>query len=424
MRAGVGDAMDLFTRLSVALAIGLLVGLERGWRTRDEESGQRAAGFRTFAITGLLGGVTGALSLTAGGLIIGLAFLGFSLAFTAFHWLEAQAERHFSVTTVIAGMLTFMLGTLAVAGDLGAAIAGAVALTALLALREQLHRWVASLTWLEIRAVLTLLAMSFLLLPVLPNRTIDPWNAINPYEIWLLAILIAGTSFAGYVAVRALGERLGVVLAALAGGLASSTATTLALARLGRGHPESTGLISAGVLIAGVVMVVRVGVVAVALNNGLLPFLLLPLSSVAALLAVGAGVLLLGTRQDEYPRLVIANPLALGTALRLAALIVAVLLAGELLRRLLGDGGLLLVAAAAGIADVDAVTITLSRLSVAELDLGTASLGILMAAFVNTMVKTGLAFWAGGPGIGGRVGVVSALALGAGLLALTLAPPS
>ena len=418
------DGADLFTRLSVALAIGLLVGLERGWRTRDEEAGQRAAGFRTFAITGLLGGATGAVSLSAGGLLVGFVFLGFSLAFTAFHWLEARAERQFSVTSVVAGMLTFMLGTLAVAGDLGAAIAGAVAMTALLAMREQLHRWVASLSWQEIRAVLTLLAMSFLLLPVLPNRTIDPWNTINPYEIWLLTILIAAMSFAGYVSVRTLGERLGVVLAALAGGLASSTVTTLALARLGRGHPDSARLISAGILIAGVVMVARVGVVAVVLNSGLLPFLVPPLTSAAALIAIGAAVLLLGARQDERPRLVIENPLALGTALRLAGFIVVVLLAGELLRRLLGNGGVLLVAGAAGTADVDAVTISLSRLSGVEVDLKTASLGILVAAAVNTVVKTGLAFSAGGPGIGLRVAAVNAMGLGAGLVALVLLPPA
>ena len=109
-------------------------------------------------------------------------------------------------------------------------IACAVAMTVLLALRDQLHRWVASLTWPEIRAVLILLAMSFLLLPILPNRTIDPWSSINPYEIWLLAILIAGISFSGYMAVRIFGGRLGVVMTAVAGGLASSTATTLAFA--------------------------------------------------------------------------------------------------------------------------------------------------------------------------------------------------
>src|SRR6185312_14060266 len=167
--------------------------------------------------------------------------------------------QNMSVTSVVAGMLTFLLGTMAVTGELLVAVACAVAITILLALRDQLHRWVATLTWPEIRAVLILLAMSFLLLPILPNRTIDPWNSINPYEIWLLAILIAAISFSGYVAVRVFGDQLGLVLTAIAGGLASSTATTLAFARLGRAHPASARLLSAGILLSGVVMMIRVG---------------------------------------------------------------------------------------------------------------------------------------------------------------------
>jgi|SRR5688572_25955466 hypothetical protein len=116
---------DIITRLTVALAIGLLVGLERGWRTRDEEEHQRAAGFRTFALSGLLGGISGALSLQLGGQLVSFVFIGYSAAFAAFHWLEARAERNFSVTSVVAGMLTFLLGAMSVTGELR--IASAVA---------------------------------------------------------------------------------------------------------------------------------------------------------------------------------------------------------------------------------------------------------------------------------------------------------
>lgn len=290
------DQTETLTRLGVALAIGLLVGLERGWRTREEADHQRAAGFRTFALTGLLGGVAGLLSRTAGGLVIGLSFLAFSAAFVAFHWLEAQAERNFSVTSVIAGMLTFLLGAMAVTGDLVVAISAAVAMTVLLAFRDYLHRWVASLTWEEIRAGLTLLAMSFLLLPILPNHRIDPWDTINPHEIWLLAILIAAISFGGYVAVRVFGSRLGILLTGLAGGLASSTATTLAFARLGREHRDSAGLLSAGILVSGMVMTIRVVAVASVLNPALLASLGPPLAAAAAALAAGAALMLAGQK--------------------------------------------------------------------------------------------------------------------------------
>jgi uncharacterized membrane protein (DUF4010 family) len=412
------EPTDIITRLTVALAIGLLVGLERGWRTRDEEEHQRAAGFRTFALSGLLGGISGALSLQLGGQLVSFVFIGYSAAFAAFHWLEARADRNFSVTSVVAGMLTFLLGAMSVTGELRIAIAAAVVMTVLLALREYLHRWVESLTWEEIRAVLILLVMSFLLLPVLPNRTIDPWSTINPYEIWLLAILIAAISFGGYVAVRAFGARLGVITTAVAGGLASSTATTLAFARLAREHPTSARLLSAGILISGVVMMVRVGLVAVGLNRALIIGLAPPLVIAAIILALGATILLFGSTQEKMPKLQIHNPLAIGSALRLAAFIAVVMLAAELVRQLFGSIGVLMVAALSGVADVDAVTISMARLGGNDIDLNTAVHAIVIAVGVNTMSKTALAGGAGGQNVGILVGSFSALALLGGLTAI------
>lgn len=413
------DQVEILSRLSVSLAIGLLVGLERGWRSRDEEDHQRAAGFRTFAISGLLGGVSGAIGLNAGGIVVGLVFLGFAGAFSAFHWLEARADGNLSVTSVVAGMLTFLLGSMAVMGEQSAAIAGAVALTGMLALREALHRWVASLTWEEIRAVLILLAMSFLLLPVLPNRTIDPWGTVNPYEIWLLAILIAGISFGGYIAVRLFGDRLGVVMAAFAGGLASSTATTLTFARLAKEQETSARLLAAGILVAGLVMVVRVGILAVALNRALLPSLAPSLGIGALVLAAGAALLLLWNTERASPDLKISNPLALGTALKLAAFIAVVMLAADLVRRAFGDVGVLVVAAVSGVADVDAVTISMAKLGGSGLSLEIVTQAIVTAVGVNTISKAVMAAWVGGRSIAAPIVLVSALAvmgLGAGLL--------
>jgi uncharacterized membrane protein (DUF4010 family) len=405
------EQTELVTRLTVALAIGLLVGLERGWRTRDEEEGQRAAGFRTFALSGLLGGIAGAVSLQGGGQAIGLIFLGYTAAFAAFHWLEARTEGNVSVTSVVAGMLTFLLGTLAVLGDLRIAIAAAVVMTGLLAFRDYLHRWVASLSWEEIRAVLILLAMTFLLLPILPDRTIDHWGIINPHDIWLLAILIAAISFAGYVAMHAFGARSGIIMTAVAGGLASSTATTLAFAKLARDHPTSSRLLSAGILLSSLVMVLRVGTVAVVLNNALFLVLAPPLVVAAIALAGGAATLLFGGSEHKMPELPIHNPLALGNALRLAAFIALVMLAAELLRRTFGEPGVLVVAAISGIADVDAITISMARLGGNGIDLNTAVSAIIIAVAVNTVSKAALASWVAGKRVGILAGGCSAIAL-------------
>ena len=406
---------EALSRLTVALAIGLLVGLERGWQTRDAEDNRRAAGFRTFALSGLLGGVTGLVALKTSAAVIGWVFLGYMGAFAAFHWLEARSEGSASVTSVVAGMLTFLLGTMAVVGDLQLAIACAVGMTVLLALREPLHRWINSLSWQEIRAVLTLLAMSFLLLPLLPNRPIDPWNAINPHRIWLLAIMIATISFAGYVAVKALGNRLGVFMAAGAGGLASSTATTLALARLAREHPSSSGLLSAGILVASGVMMLRTGAIALALNGALFSPLIPALLTAAAVLGIGAAVLWFRSVQQETPDLQIANPLEIGTAIKLAALLAAVMLAAELVRRIFGGIGVLVVAALSGVADVDAVTISMARMAGGDVDPNTAAHAIMIAIAVNTVSKTIVAGSVGNRKVGFLVGGISAAALAAGL---------
>ncbi|KQK30401.1 MgtC/SapB family protein [Bosea thiooxidans] len=413
------DEDALLSRLAVSLSIGLLIGLERGWRTRNEEDHQRAAGLRTFALTGLTGGTTGALAQHFdAAVVIGLVFLGFSAAFTAYHWLEAQAERNYSATSVIAGMSTFLLGALAVVGDLTAAIAGAVAAAVLLALREQLHRWVASLSWSEIRSGLTLLAMTFLMLPILPNRLVDPWNAVNPYEIWLLTILIATVSFAGYVAIRAFGGRLGVLVTAVAGGLASSTATTLTLSRLARRHPESSALLSSGVLLAGLTMIIRVAIVATALSPSLLFYLKWPLLAGGAALAIGAGMLLLqNPGASEQPELQVTNPLELSPALKMGALITAVMVIAQALQQSFGNAGILVTAAAAGIADVDAISISMARMATQTIQPGLAAQAILIAVAMNTLVKTVMAAWAGGFAIGSRVGAVSLFGVAAGLAA-------
>ncbi len=411
--------LDILMRLGTALAIGLLVGLERGWRSRDLAEGQRAAGLRTFALSGLLGGVAGALAHGLDNLLfLGLAFLGFAGAFTAFHWLESQEEGKNSVTGVVSGLLVFLLGAYAVLGEVRVAVAAGVVTTLLLALRDPLHDWLRRLQWVEIRAVLTLAVMSFLALPILPNRPVDPWGVLNPAEIWLLAILIAAISFGGYVAVKLLGQKRGVLIAALAGGLASSTATTLTLSRVAKAQPAATPLLATGILLAGMVSVTRVLLVALLLNSNLM----LPLAAPAgaALAVMGLSALFLLRRDgagasDTTPAL--SNPLELGTALKLAAFIALVLVGAELIQRFVGDAGLLLAAAAAGIADVDAITVAMARLGGKPESLSLAAACILLAVGVNTITKAVMAGSIGGRPLGLCVGIPSLLAVAAAVAA-------
>jgi uncharacterized membrane protein (DUF4010 family) len=418
------DQEELFRRLVVALAIGLLIGLERGWQTREDTDHQRAAGLRTFALTGLLGGTSGLLTTVTGSpLVLAAGLLAYTAAMVSFSYLEASVEKNFSATGVVAGILTFVLGAYATLGNEIVAVAAAVAMAILLALRDPLHSWVRTLTWHELRAVLVLLAMSFLLLPILPNRAVDPWGAVNPAEIWLLAIIMAAISFAGYVAIRVLGDRKGVAVAGFAGGLTSSTATTVALARMAQTSPASTELLAGGVLVASATMVARLVVMVGLVNPGLLGTFLLPAAAGGAVLLLGGGALLWRGQDGEAgpSDLKLKNPFELSTVLKLAGLIALVMLAGKVVVGYAGTAGVYLLAAASGIADVDAITLSMARLAGGDVSFQEASIAVLLAAVVNTASKVAMATALGGMKLGAIFGAVSAAAVCAALSATLLA---
>jgi len=419
------DTFDLFQRLSVALAVGLLIGLERGWREREEEEGYRTAGLRTFALSGLLGGVWGAIAKAlgdgGGGIALGAAFSVYAIIFAFFRYREIAQDGTFGATTVVAAMLTFALGALAVLGSIEAAAAGGVATAVLLAWKSVLHGWLQRLTREEIRSALVLLAMTFILLPLLPHRTVDPWDALNPYEIWLMTIMIAFISFVGYVAVKLAGDRQGIAITGLAGGLASSTAATLTLAKVARENRDQSTLLASGVLFASAVMAARVLVVTGVINPGLLRVVAPPMGVIAAVLALGGVVLMLrGTHEGKASggRIELENPFELGTVLKFGAVLGVVLLTTKLLTSAIGSAGAYLVAAVSGIADVDAITLSMAR--GAGGDAHTAAIAIFIAVAVNTVTKTALAWSIGGAAMGRLLAMVSVTAIIAGAIALLL----
>ncbi|HSD41381.1 MAG TPA: MgtC/SapB family protein [Burkholderiales bacterium] len=422
------EAIDLFERLAAALAIGLLVGIERGWTEREEREGERAAGLRTFALAGLLGGVWGALSAGDGGEIaLAVAFLVFSVIVAAFRYRELVREQSYGVTTVVAAMLVFALGALAVIGEIVVAAAAGVATAGLLALKAVLHEWVKRLTWAELRAGLALLAMTLILLPILPDRPMGPWNAVNPRDVWIMTIVIAAVSFVGYVAVRIAGERRGLLISAFAGSVVSSTAVTLDMARLARQHPERTALFSAAAVLAGGTMMARVLLIAGFFNVELLRWLVPPLVLAGLVSLAGAAVVLRRWWQSREERseagsaLELTNPFDLPTVLKFGALLAVVMFIAEALTRSYGAGGAYVLGAVSGMASLDALTLSMARLAHATLAPESAATSILIGVAVNSVAKGVLAWIAGGAGIGRRVLLFAALAIAAGFVGLQLA---
>ncbi len=406
--------IEQLERLAVALAIGLLIGLERGWQAREEREGERTAGLRTHALAALLGGLWGAIAQALGSMgttTLAAAFLALSAVIILFRFRETGHDGTFGATTVVAAMLSFTLGAFAMVGDKQVAAASGVAVAGLLALKTVLHDWLKRISWAELRSALLLLAMTFILLPLLPNRGIDPWMSINPFEIWLMTVLIAIISFTGYVAIKLAGERAGILMTGFAGGLVSSTAVTLTLSRLVRDHPTSTSASIAGALIASMTMMFRVLVIVGLVQAPLLIRIGPPIFLAAVTLAVTALPFLWqhGSISRENGGLSLQNPFELSTVLKFGALLTVITALAKLILTNGGTWGAYMLAAASGIADVDAIVLSMARLDSGALDSNVAVRAILIVVAVNTAAKAVLAWIIGGIGIG-RVMMLAATA--------------
>jgi len=415
------DFLQWAYQLGVAVAIGLLIGIERGWKGRKAEEGEREIGLRTLALLGLVGGLAGLLGGEFGGLLIGLMFIGLAILLGLVYRIKADQRDDIGLTTEIAALATFLLAALSGLGHMAIASAGAVLMAILLGYKGQLHSWLRALKRSELTAGFKLLLISVVLLPLLPDRGFGPWQALNPYTIWWMVVLIAAISFIGYFAIRIAGARAGTIFTAAFGGLASSTATTLNLARLAAGKRGGQALLAGGILLACGTMFPRMVLVATIIDAPLFLPLLWPALAMAVL-TYGPALWLLRKphdAEDADDRLP-ANPLELTSALSFGALLALVMLLGKALVEWVGDAGVYLLAAASGVADVDAITLSLAAMSGEDLAERTVALAIVIAASVNSMTKAALAGFVGGRKLGVKVGLPLGVAVAAGLLVILL----
>ncbi|MFQ5488658.1 MAG: MgtC/SapB family protein [Gammaproteobacteria bacterium] len=390
--------------LGSALAIGLLIGMERGWRAREAGEGQRIAGLRTYGLFGLLGGATGLLARFLEASILGFIFVGFAITVTTTYLVQRRHSGDIGITSLVAALLTFVLGAIATLGYTTVASSAAVVTALLLGFKETLHNWLRRLEQQELYGTLQLLLISVVVLPVLPDKGYGPWGVLNPYQIWWMVVLVAAISFSGYIAMKIAGTEKGVLLTGLFAGFASSTAVTLHLSRLARRQPGMEPLLAAGILVACGTMFPRVLLVAVIINPALLA-VLAPAMMVMAALSYLAAVLFWwrGGRRQTAAAAPLRNPLELRVALLFGALLAVILLLGEVFREYFGAAGLYALAAFSGVADVDAINLTLSRMSLDGLLPDAAMLGIVIATASNTFVKAVLATAIGGRALATRV---------------------
>lgn len=410
-------SLELFYTLTVALAIGLLIGIERGWKKRESMEGSRVAGVRTFGLIGLLGGTTALLSQTFDALVLGAVFIGLAVILASAYIASLKKNQDVGITTLVAALLTFILGALAVMDQVILASTSAVVITLLLGYKPILHRWVSALEQKELRAGIKLLLLSVVLLPILPNQGYGPWQALNPYVIGWMIVLIALISFVGYFAIKIGGAKRGVVFTGLFGGLSASTAVTLRFSQLARKDIHMNAMLSVGVLLACGTMLPRMLLVAGMFNLNLVALLWFPAMAMALLIYLPA-MFYWRTQAEKNidTSSVLTNPLDLKVALAFGGLLVLVMLLSAFLKQSYGDTGILVLAAASGIFDVDAITLSLARMSQNSLALNITVTGLIIAAASNNLIKAIMASFIGGKEMALKAGLPLIISsLGGGL---------
>jgi len=401
---------------AASLGVGLLIGLER------ERNPAAKAGVRTFALVALLGALAALIGERARSewlIAVGLAAVAGMLI--AAYARDEPADDP-GTTTVVAAAVCYLLGALAGLGEAPLAGALAIATTALLYFKPELERFSAALTRQDLLSMLQFLVVTVIVLPIVPDRAYGPYEVLNPRHIWLMVVLVSGVGLASYVALRFAGERHGILLTGLLGGLVSSTATTVLYARRSTESAAIERIALVVVVIAGLVSVARVGLIAAVAAPAALGALA-PMLGGAVVAGVAATALLLRRleRQGKLPVPEIRNPTELGTALQFGAIYALVLLASAWLIDTAGQRGVYVAAAVAGLADVDPPVLSMLNLFSAErIGAGTAATAIGLALLANAAFKVGVLAWLGGPRLArGALGPFAAAAAG-GALGLTL----
>jgi len=418
--------LDLATlrNFAIALAIGALVGIERE-KNKAESGSVGIGGIRTFILFSQVGAVGAWLALelqspwifVAAVAVVATAVIAGYVAMTRAH------PASVGLTTEMAAVSVTLLGGLSIAGFPGLAVALGILTSAALALKGPLHGIIERLGDEDIYAGLKLLVATFIVLPVLPRTPVDPWGALNPYKLWVLVILISSLSLIGYVAVRVLGPSRGTALTGLAGGLASSTAATLHFARRASSEKSRAGAdaLVMGMMLAWAVMFARVVVEVAIVNRALLSALVVPFGVMAtAAVAVAAYFYRLSTGRKPGPEegLQVKNPFSLTAAVQFGLLFALILVVVELTRIHLPAGSMYVVAAIAGLTDVDAITLTLAESARTGGDPVVAVRGITIAALTNTVVKCALFAGLGGKSVRKPALAASGMIVAAGALAL------
>jgi uncharacterized membrane protein (DUF4010 family) len=383
------DDLTLALRFGAALGLGVLLGLERE-RTKVPE--RSFAGVRTFALVALAGALAAYFQQTLAEPWLALALFGAVVALVVVSYAVTAKLGEVGITTEVSALIAFLLGWLCLLGQVPLAASLGVATALTLALKDWLHRLAKRIEPADVEATLKFAIVTLIILPLVPNENFGPapLDVINPYKIWLMVVLISGLNFASYLLVKILGAEHGVGLTGILGGLVSSTAVSLGFAQRSRQQPEQSPALALGILLAWTVMFARVIVLVAVISQPLAARLALVIGGLAAVSLLICLVLWRGGRSAGASAEVAAgeNPFELGQAVQFGLLFGIVTLAARAAQVYLGDAGLYLAGAVAGLTDVDAIALSMANLAAADsASLLAAARTIVIAVGANTLLK-------------------------------------
>jgi uncharacterized membrane protein (DUF4010 family) len=373
--------------LAAAVVVGLLIGIERGWKLRKEKSGTRVAGIRTFTLFGFLGGLAGLGARAGYDIVAGVLLLPVT-AIIAIGYSRREGKDREDATTAVAALVTLGLAFLAATGSPALAVAGAAVVTFVLALRSETHRFLRRMDEADVKALARYAVIAAAVLPFLPSGHYGPYGAWNPQKLWLVVVVITGFSFLGYAANRIFGQRHGTIATALIGGAYSSTAVTQVLAQR-LGSEERAGAEPAGIALATAVMYLRLPILIGILATRVLPaitILMLP----ALLVAWGAGIWMVRKSPSNEAPTPPGNPIALLPALGFVAFVAVASIAAAWARGRFGESGIAVLLLIVGSMDVDVAIVMLGTLPPDAISPLLAAIAIAGTTISNMAVKIGI----------------------------------
>ncbi len=417
----------LLINFIVALGLGALIGTERevtdaGKQQRKE--GIAFSGLRTYSLVSLLGFLAAYMGSQWGNFIIGILFAGIVVFLLAEYWQQSHQLKLLGITSELAAIAAFSVGVITFTSPLIATVAG-VSVVVIMALKKWIRRFFQLVSEGEFLDTIKFIIIAFVVLPLLPRETIDPWGFINIHNAWLMVVFISGISFVGYILTKTIGASKGLRITGLIGGLASSTAVTTSMANQSKRNKNLVSPFTFAVIVASAVMFVRVAFEVFVLNRELLPKLAASLGIMLLVSIVALGFLGWKSSKKEHDKksddLELTSPFQLAPALKFGIFYIFVVILAGFANQFFGESGVYIASAFSGLADVDAITISLSNLAKSgELTAEIATKGITLAVVINTLVKLTIVQIFGSKKFFRQAALVFGIVLGSGLLAILL----